>query len=140
MRSATLSKGTTLDLMSVKPWRKGWLEYNTPAGWMRWWSSLGTTPESVRIFAGMIVVTYKGSSISPEYVILPAHSHEFASGYRHANDNLLSVLWRRTKYPRTSTSKLAIPLFESLDDTAVAASQTLAALRLVHAEIHGKPE
>jgi len=140
VRSATLSKGTTLDLMSVKPWKNGWLEYLTPDGWMRWLSSLGTTPESVRIFAGMIVVTYSQSSISPEYVILPAHSREFASGYRHVSGSLLSVSWRASKYPRTSTSKSATPLFESLDATAAAASQTLAALRLVHAEIHGKLE
>jgi len=126
--------------MSVKPWKNGWLEYLTPDGWMRWWSSLGTTVESVRIFGGMIVVTSKASSISPEYVILPAHSHEFASGYRHVSGSLLSVFWQRMKYPRTSTSSSVTPLFKSLDATAAAASQTLAALRLVHAEIHGKPE
>jgi len=88
----------------------------------------------------MIVVTYKASSISPEYVVLPALSRRFASGYRHESGSLLSVFWQETKFPRTSTSKSATPLFESLDATAAAASQTLAALRLVHAEIHGKPE
>jgi hypothetical protein len=88
----------------------------------------------------MIVVISKASNICPEYVILPAHSREFASGYRHASDGLLSVFWQATKFPRTSTYKSATPLFESLDGTAAAASQTLAALRLVHAEIHGKPE
>jgi hypothetical protein len=126
--------------MSVKPWKNGWLEYNTRSGWMRWLSSLGTTVESVRIFGGMIVVISKASSICPEYVILPNNFREYVSGYRHASGSLLSVFWQRTKYPRTSSSKSATPLFESLDATAAAASPTLAALRLVHAEIHGKPE
>jgi hypothetical protein len=127
--------------MSVAPWKKGWLEYNTPNGWTRWWSSLSTTPESIRILGGMTVVTYNQSSISPGYVILPNAYPQPSSGYRHGSDNLLSVFWPVVgEYRKTWLSKSVTRSLASLDDIAVDRSPTLAALRLMCRELIGEDE
>jgi hypothetical protein len=129
VRSVTPSKETMQDLMSVAPWRNGWLEYNTLDGWRRWWSSLNTTVESVRILGGMIVVTSRVSNTSKVLPRLLDFSPASNSGYRLGSDSSLSASWQATPHLKTSSSKSVIHSFANLDDIAVAASPTLQELR-----------
>ena len=115
--------------MSVRPWRNGWLEYLIPGGLMRWWSSYSITVESIRILGGMTVVTYRASNTSKTSVLLPPQYPLLSSGYRHASDSLLSVFWLLERVLQISSYKLVTHSCATLDDTTVAASPTLQALR-----------
>ena len=123
------SKETTRDQTYVTPWRNGWLELATHAGWMRWLPSLGITVESVRILGGMTVVTFNHSVILMlSQRLLDAYPTS-SSGYRQGSDSSLSVFWQTVSPPRTSLSRSATHSFATLPDIAVEASPTLQALR-----------
>lgn len=129
VRSATQCEASTQCRTYAMPWKKGWLRFSTPCGWMRWWPSLSTRVESVRISGGMIVVTYKARSISTRSLILLSNYPPRSSGCRHAKDNSLSVFWRGESYQEISSFRSAIHSLALLDHTAVAASPTLQELR-----------
>lgn len=129
VKNATLCEASTPCQTYVRPWKRGWLRFNTHSGWMQWWSSLNEQVESVRISGGMIVVTYKAKSISTKSLILLSAYPPSSSGYRHVSDSLLSVFWQGENYQETSSFRSVIHSLAFLDHTAVRASPTLQALR-----------
>ena len=129
MKSVTHTEATTPDQMSVRPWKRGWLEFMNLDGWMRWWSSLTIFAETIRISGGMIAVTYNHSIISRESQGLLMPCPTSSSGYRHASDSLLNVFWQTIPAQEILSSRSVIHSFASLDDIAVAASPTLQVLR-----------
>lgn len=116
-------------LMSVRPLRNGWLEFNIPNGWMRWWSSLDTTVESVRISAGMIVVISRTKNIWGISSRSLDVYHGLNSGFRLGSDSSSNVFAWASHSLRTSLYKSVTPSFARLDDIAVSHSPTLQVLR-----------
>lgn len=139
-RNVMRYEATIRALMSVTPWKRGWLEYNIQTGWMRWLSSLTISVNSVVTFAGMTAVTYRAFGILPTSVVL-LNTHPISnSGYRHASGSLLSVTWLPTLYPTISSSKSVTHLLECLDEQALAASPILRALHHELAKRTGRKE
>jgi len=140
VKAAMHTKAVIASQMSVRPWKRGWLELNTQTGLRRWWSSLNTTVESVRISGGTIAVTCRVRNIWNESSKLLFFFHESNSGYRLVNGSSSSVWWEGFPSLKTSSSKSQIHLYANLDDTAVKASPTLQGLRHACCLAIGKPE
>lgn len=131
VRSATLCEASTPCRTYVRPWKNGWLRFNTRDGLKQWWSSLGTQVESVRISAGMIVVISRVKNIWNESYTSLSYFPASSSGFRLANDKSSSVFWLMRPFNclGISSYKSVIHSLGNLDDGAVAVSPTLRALR-----------